>query len=181
MRRIILAPISYVIQGTRQELILLPEVLAHFERHRQSRRNSPEAGGQLIASFEDTRIVVRKATGPYPSDYQSRYLFKPDRAREQKDINVWFKRGLHFIGNWHTHPEEIPYPSRLDVANTRRRFLESKHELMAFTLVIVGLRPFPNGLWASLVNKRGHRQIHPTQRSQFRSEPRAASGSRPLF
>jgi integrative and conjugative element protein (TIGR02256 family) len=143
---------NFKLGGPQKYLVFSEEVLRHFERQRQRGMFSKEAGGQLFASYSGDSIVIAIATGPYPSDRRSRYRFTPDPVRAQQDIDTHFRQRRHFIGNWHTHPEEVPSPSPTDVKNTRRRFVESDHALEAFVLVIVGLAPFPRGLYVSLLD-----------------------------
>ena len=145
--------LTYGIRGPLRGLVFSSEVLAHFHRNRQQRSHSCEAGGQLFARFTADTIIVEVATGPYRKDKRSRFLFTPDRRREQHDIDGHFAQRLHFLGNWHTHPQGVPSPSGTDLNNTRQRFLKSEHNLSAFLMVIVGRNPFPGGLYVALVNE----------------------------
>jgi len=142
----------YGLRGPRKRLVFTAKVLSHFERNRQRRLTGREAGGQLFARFTQDAIVVEVATGPYRTDKRSRFFFTPDRRREQRDIDIHFKERLHFVGNWHTHPEKIPAPSGLDLKNTRQRYVESEHTLKAFLMVIVGLAILPSGIYVALVD-----------------------------
>jgi integrative and conjugative element protein (TIGR02256 family) len=144
--------LRYPIRGVRKYLIFSAEVLRHFEKHRQRCKGDSEAGGQLFATFAQETIIVVGATGPYSDDRRRRFRFTPHREQEQRDVKKRFALGQHFVGNWHTHPEAHPHPSGTDVRNTRQRFVQSEHELLAFTMVIVGLADFPRGLWVGLVN-----------------------------
>lgn len=60
------------------------------------------------------------------------------------------RRGLHFIGDWHTHPERIPTPSRSDIRSIRQAVLRSKHHLNGFVLLIAGTEKFPTGLYVAM-------------------------------
>lgn len=153
--------LTYSIRGPRRRLVFTSEVLAHFHRNRQRRCLSCEAGGQLFARFTSDTIILEVATGPYREDKRFRFLFTPDRHREQRDIDEHFAQRLHFLGNWHTHPQEIPFPSGTDLKNTRQRFIESDHTLKAFLMVIVGLEPFPSGLYVALVNCAAANKLSP--------------------
>lgn len=151
-----IADLRYAIEGPRPSLVIKGSVLAHFERYRQRSRSDKEAGGQLFATYEARTITVREATGPYDSDDRSRCRFTPNRFIEERDLRHWFHKRRHYIGNWHTHPEAVPKPSSIDVKNTRARFIQSETQLLAFTMIIVGLAPFPHGLWVSLIDATGH-------------------------
>ncbi|WP_420418342.1 Mov34/MPN/PAD-1 family protein [Pacificispira sp.] len=130
--------ISIPIGTSGQELVYEPDVLRHFSRNRQFSSPSKEAGGQLFAKFVGSSIRIVVATGPYPSDKRTRVSFAPNRALENKEIRSMFKRGLHYIGDWHTHPEKRPKPSAIDVASMRDCFQKSTHRLNFFVLSIVG-------------------------------------------
>lgn len=121
-------------------------VLSHFARHRQLRFWHYEAGGQLFARIDGHRIVVSEATGPRPNDKRGRHFFEPDRRSEQAEIDALFARGLHYIGDWHTHPERSPMPSRRDHATMSSRVCLSRHRLAGFVFVIIGQLPPPGGL-----------------------------------
>jgi integrative and conjugative element protein (TIGR02256 family) len=150
--------LSFSLSGPPGLLTFCPSVLTHFEAHRQKSWVSKEAGGQLFAQFGAECIRIQAATGPYRSDKRSRHNFTPDRHKEQRDIDHFFPEHLHFVGNWHTHPQPVPKPSETDIFNTRQRFKLSDHSLQAFVIVIVGLRPFPAGLYVALINAV---DIHP--------------------
>jgi hypothetical protein len=65
---------------------------------------------------------------------------------------VQHAEGLHFIGDWHTHPERIPAPSKQDELSVQEMFGRSFHALNGFVLVIVGEEEFPAGLFVSIVD-----------------------------
>ncbi len=140
----------YPIPDSAQRIIFHSEVLTHFQKHRQVGRHSIEAGGQLFARFEGEDIHVVEATGPSRADRRSRFSFFPSRKKEQTDIASRYRKGLHFIGDWHTHPEDLPRPSSTDIESINDCFRKSKHELSAFVLVIVGRNTPPGGLHVSL-------------------------------
>ena len=133
--------------GTSGEVIHFePAVLALFARHSQLRFWHREAGGQLFARIGGQRIVVSDATAPRPNDRRGRFFFAPDRAREQAEIETMFARDLHYIGDWHTHPERRPTPSSRDHTTMSSRVRLSRHRLAGFVFVIVGQLPPPCGL-----------------------------------
>jgi integrative and conjugative element protein (TIGR02256 family) len=129
-----------------------PSRLTVFSKYQQKRFWMREAGGQLFAYCSNSRIEVRIATEPRRSDRRTRFGFLPSRIEEQNEINDHFQQGLHFIGDWHTHPENIPRRSTLDGRSMRECFRESKHHLNGFLLVVVGTANFPSGLDVSLHN-----------------------------
>lgn len=139
---------SFGIAG--HSLVLSRAALDHFDRHRQVRYWQREAGGLLFARFPGARIVVNLATGPRTRDRRGRYSYRPDRAAEQLEIDKNHATGLHFVGTWHTHPEDRPSPSSIDMASIADIFQRSRHALNAFAVVIVGRDFGPEGIYVGL-------------------------------
>ncbi|HEY1216513.1 MAG TPA: Mov34/MPN/PAD-1 family protein [Bryobacteraceae bacterium] len=130
-------------------------VLAHLARHRQKSCLRKEAGGQLFARISRQEWAVVTATGPRKSDWRSRFGYRPNRIAENEEIERLFSEGLHFVGDWHTHPQKVPRPSDTDFDSMDDTVAKSVHDLPGFLLLIVGTEPFPEGLWASFHTPQG--------------------------
>lgn len=126
--------------------------LSELEKRRQLGR-SPERGGQLFAEIVDGDVRIVLASDV--DGKRSRFSFLPYRWREQREIAKEFKRGLHYVGDWHTHPEEVPRPSGFDVEKILGVYRESDHELPFLVMLIVGRAPFPEGLYAAFATTQG--------------------------
>lgn len=146
-------------------IVFTRQVLTHFEKNRQLTSKDHEAGGQIFASFDGNTAYVEEATGPRPTDFRARFGFRPDRKTEQNEIRERFLRGLHYIGDWHTHPTDFPWPSGEDTASIRASVNQSKHELIGFLLIIVGNAPFPRGLFVTLETGTTSRVLQPAKLS----------------
>lgn len=144
--------ISYTIGTSGQQLLLTDEVLAHFRRHRQLASHSKEAGGQLFATFHGNSIQIERATGPRKRDQRGFMFFIPNRLSERREITQQFKAGFHYVGDWHTHPESRPQPSRTDIDSFQDMFRKSRHKLASFVMVIVGTVAPPEGIFVGLCN-----------------------------
>lgn len=142
--------IAYPVGESGQTIVFTDSVIAHFRRHRQRRARDKEAGGQLFARIEGLNITVLEATGPRAKDLRTRTSYTPHRPSEQKEIEERHRRNLHFVGDWHTHPELIPSPSHIDTRNIGECVKRSKHELKAFLLVVVGSAEPPEGIQMSI-------------------------------
>ena len=147
--------LEYPIGGSGQILVFSEKVVRKFGRYRQKRWYQREAGGQLFARFSASRIVVEEATGPRRTDRRTRTSYVPDRAAEQREIDSRHADGLHYVGDWHTHPEPVPGPSGLDVASISESVRKSTHALNGFLLVIVGQAEPPGGLLVSAHDRHG--------------------------
>lgn len=142
----------YPIGDSGQAIIFTAEVLEHFKKHQQSLPQQKEAGGQLFAKFDEKQIQIIKATGPRKKDSRGRTFYQPNRKLEQLEINSNYQLGLHYVGDWHTHPTPYPTPSSVDIKNINESVQRSKHQLNAFILVIVGIGNLPEGLYVSIAD-----------------------------
>ena len=75
------------------------------------------------------------------------------------EIDEMHKAGLHFVGDWHTHPEEIPTPSSSDIRTIKEAVAKSKHHLHGFVLIIVGSGRFPAALYISFNTTETHLRL----------------------
>lgn len=134
-------------------MVLTDAALAAMNRFRQTGPRDKEAGGQLFARFDGTDTVIVEATSPKWLDRRNRYGFWPNRWIQQREIRERYTRGLHFVGDWHTHPEPIPYPSQEDFRNMQECFRHSLHDLHAFVMIVVGTAQAPAGLHVTLIEQ----------------------------
>ena len=139
-------------------------MLNHFAKHQQNTESSYEAGGQLFARFVGNQVRIEKATGPRPADRRSRFLFIPDRRQEQQEIDEMHRKGLHFVGDWHTHPQPTASPSYSDLRSIKDVFSRSKHNLNGFVMIIVGSDDFPAALHISLHSATAECRLVPEER-----------------
>jgi integrative and conjugative element protein (TIGR02256 family) len=144
--------IDFDLGSSGQRLVFETGVLDHFAAHQQTEQTPNEAGGQLFAACEDGIIRVVLATGPRPTDKRGPLSYVPDRREERREIKRFFAKGLHFVGDWHTHPERVPSPSVIDIQNMQDCFRRSVHGLNFFVLVIVGDEPNALRVSVSLCN-----------------------------
>ncbi len=159
--------IHYPIGESGQYLIFEKSVLDHFDKWRQLNPGMLEVGGQLFGAVEDECIKLKQATGPRRSDRRGRFFFIADRLADRREIGSLYKSGLHYFGDWHTHPQAIPEPSGTDLASMADLFARSKHELNAFVMVIVGTSRFPDGLHVSLHQANAWSRLIPGNTGDF--------------
>ncbi|MGY0574193.1 Mov34/MPN/PAD-1 family protein [Bradyrhizobium sp. RDM12] len=141
---------EFEIGASGQSLRLDASVIRHFDRNRQTRPWHREAGGLLFARFDLPLIDVVEATGPRRGDRRGRYSYSPDIQAERLEIEERFRRDLHFVGCWHTHPEHRASPSQVDIRNTAECVRRSNHGLGGFVMIIVGRVSIRDGLFVSV-------------------------------
>ena len=144
---------TYELPGQKQRLVFTHRVLKHLHQQRQIKRKQSEAGGQLFAKITPQVVKVVAATGPHMRDLRKRFSFIPNKRRLRKEINEYFLKGLHYVGDWHTHPQKIPKPSWLDLISMRECYIKSSHELDHFILVILGNSIGTKRIWVGLINQ----------------------------
>lgn len=156
------------------------EALRHMLWHRQLAPGDAEAGGQLFARLSKGQIDVLKATGPRRHDLRSRFYFAPSRIAERREIQRLHRQGLHYVGDWHTHPEARPQPSALDLRNIREIFIKSRHAYGGILMVIMGQADLPEGIFVGIADALQVTQLTPVSADQDLSCERDVSCSASL-
>ena len=157
---------------SRQRLFVRPTPCSHhFDRHRQTRFWHREAGGLLFARLapSDDRSLRDHRS---PTNRHQQPVFVPARrmgraARNRRD----FSRNLHFVGCWHTHPEDVASPSHIDVRNTSDCVRRSHHSLTGF-LLVVGFETISDSMFVSICDRSS---VHEIFRSMPPTRPQARS------
>jgi integrative and conjugative element protein (TIGR02256 family) len=168
--------LRYRIGGSGQTLHFSADVLGHFDANRQRHCWSRESGGHLFATIEGNDLQVVLASGPERTDLRSRFSFGFSRARSQIIIDAQFADNRHYIGDWHTHPQDRPAPSTIDYRTMGSRFAKSSHGLKGMIFCIVGRLPFPEGLAVLLHNGTTCVELSPNSSDERMSK---TSGNRP--
>lgn len=108
----------YTLPDSIGEIVFTPHVLEVMSSYKQTGLLKREAGGQLFAEFQNGSMMITEATIPRKKDLRSRFGFLPHRPSEQLEIHKkYIEAGLHFVGDWHTHPEATPSPSSTDISS----------------------------------------------------------------
>lgn len=128
------------------EIHFAPEALKHLRRHRQLGLLAREAGGQLFGKHMAAGLLVTVATGPYNGDARTRTSYRSNPVAADRMIDAMRKKGLLYLGEWHTHPEKIPGPSGNDIDAFVRLCANSEHPSETLILVIQGQMATPMGL-----------------------------------
>lgn len=132
-----------IIDNRLYSIVISGNVLNKMSNYIQWRRNDPESGGILTGEVHEKKIVIFDCSEPNNYDAQSRYNFLRSKKGAQLFLNDKFlKSGGRevYLGEWHTHPENLPTPSNIDIVNFQESikvsFINSKNLLM----IIMGLK-----------------------------------------
>lgn len=118
-----------------------PAVMAVFEANVQIGRR-PESGGILLGTVHDHGMLITHATAPSRYDRQLRMFFSREpRGHRAVAQRLWRASGgiVRYLGDWHTHPEDDPCPSGIDLREWHQLALVRNDGRPALS-VIVGRR-----------------------------------------
>ena len=112
---------SWVTPGSLSFVHLEPEVLETFNEYVQGVRDL-EAGGILLGCVRGPHLQIIDATTPSPRDRRSRFSFERDDFHHHAiAMRRWQESDgiIRYVGEWHTHPEDYPSPSSIDLREWR--------------------------------------------------------------
>jgi proteasome lid subunit RPN8/RPN11 len=132
------------LEGANWSLEFAPGATSVMRANAQTKLTSSEAVGQLYTrDLTGATVIVEHASLLVPRRAsRGRVQFDPQKAYAER--TALFKRGLHCIGIWHTHPERHPSPSGEDRALARDYAIAARPALAGIVFVIVGTLPPPN-------------------------------------
>jgi integrative and conjugative element protein (TIGR02256 family) len=133
--------------GTAQRIRITDAVLNHVAKYQQHALSATEAGGQLFGTVSATEVRVVAAVGPHRRDERSRYRYRSDPQSAQRAISEQAKNGLLYLGEWHTHAEDLPSPSGDDRDAMTALTEKSSLCIDAALLLIVGRESPPAGVY----------------------------------
>lgn len=136
------------------------KVLDVFRQHIQHLSSDAEAGGLLLGEVRGGHLSLVDATFPTAGDLRSRYSFERlPQGHAEVALKMWSESlgTVRYLGEWHSHPQDLPIPSGIDRSEWKRLASERKDK-RPFLAVIVGKA----GLHVELVSsKDGGRVLHP--------------------
>jgi|SRR5690554_1280205 len=124
------------------EVKIHDKVIKTFLEFIQKTAYDKEAGGVLTGKIFDNHIEIISCSEPSILDRRRRYNFIRSHKSAQKFINKVFyesKGEEIYLGEWHTHPEHIPTPSRTDLKSFRKTINENNLNSEIHFMIIVGI------------------------------------------
>ncbi|MBS5860328.1 Mov34/MPN/PAD-1 family protein [bacterium] len=118
-----------------------------------------ESGGIILGKIlPNKHILIEALTHPNKKDKRGLYFFHRDRNEAQKIINQKWEESngeIIYLGEWHTHNEDIPIPSKRDLTMIKNQLRTSKMEIDFLLLLIIGQKENYYGIETKL----GHNKI----------------------
>ncbi|WP_444930629.1 Mov34/MPN/PAD-1 family protein [Microbulbifer sp. SSSA002] len=100
-------------------LIIDDQVVKSLLGYRQLKCTSLEGGGLLLGRhlLASTHIAVDDISRPMRGDRRTRTTFYRGKGHEKYAHRKWRESSstYAYIGNWHSHPEPYPTPSKTDI------------------------------------------------------------------
>jgi integrative and conjugative element protein (TIGR02256 family) len=118
------------------------EVVEVMLSHRQLKSRNKEAGGVLLGRhlLDCNDIVVDEVTQPARGDRRSWAGFFRSLAHHTRSLRRWRESGgtCAYLGSWHTHPEDVPNPSSIDLDDWQHALARDRFEGESLFFAIVG-------------------------------------------
>ncbi|HCV66883.1 MAG TPA: peptidase [Serratia sp.] len=128
-------------------VVIMSEVVQRLNSYRQMHYASTEAGGIMIGERRGQHIVITSISEPGPNDVRSRNQVERKGDHHQEKVDKLFQQSngfLVYLGEWHTHPEDFPQPSYIDI----KSWLAGLKATKPMVMLIVGRK----GVWVGKKN-----------------------------
>tara|TARA_R110000851_G_C13094904_1_gene567325 strand:- start:579 stop:1061 length:483 start_codon:yes stop_codon:yes gene_type:complete len=128
-------------------VLILAEVLTEIGSYIQTDQSFEEAGGLLIGERRGGHFIVNGISSPQPTDVRRRSSFVRNVPGHYRIVQSAFRMSggtSNYLGEWHTHPEDIPRPSSVD----KESWVKNSLELKKHTLALIQGR---KGIYFSLI------------------------------
>lgn len=98
-------------------IIFSASALSKLQEIISRKMNICESGGLLLGFIRENHFDIRDVTIPYRNDISSRFSFV---RRDKNHLNFFQtlqkrNKDITYIGEWHTHLEDYPRPSIIDI------------------------------------------------------------------
>ena len=143
----------------RGKLTITGNVLENFYSFVQVNKKDLEACGMLVGHHprRTDDIVLDRLTLPQPSDKRTRTCCHRSQADHQRLLDAEWRLSHEtrtYVGEWHTHPEAMPRPSRLDRKSWVKAVKETKFHGPGLVFIVVGTQM--TGVWFRGRKHRSH-------------------------
>ncbi|MDM1537664.1 Mov34/MPN/PAD-1 family protein [Myroides odoratimimus] len=120
---------------------LSKEVVSIFKKYIQNDAKKPESGGIITGKIYENLVDILNCSEPSHLDKRSRYNYNRSHKSAQIYINEKFEESGGreiYLGEWHTHPEDIPIPSDTDIKSFNKTLTKNVLNSDVHFMIIVG-------------------------------------------
>lgn len=128
------------------KLKISDDVLGIMNKCKQkTMENQKEYCGVLLGReiINTSDIIVDKITEPSEEDVQKKFYFFRDNKYHQKKINEEWRKSAgtcNYLGEWHTHLEDVPEPSDTDIREWKKALKKFKFDGNELFFIIIGIK-----------------------------------------
>lgn len=122
-------------------VVFTNEVINTLNEYKQYKKDQNESGGILLGKIYDKVIIIDQISTPSKDDESGRYHFSRNVQKAQKIIERSWEESNGcriYLGEWHTHPENVPIPSIDDKILISNLVNKSDMEINYLFMVIIG-------------------------------------------
>lgn len=129
--------------------LLVPVSAGDILRGNRQPQGGVERGGLLFADASDSRgLILSRVSPPSPADKAHRHSIALNKERCVREIEEANRDGLRLIGFWHSHPEDVPDLSPVDITSFMAFSEKNRVDMPWPVAVIVGRDVGENGIRA---------------------------------
>lgn len=131
-------PLALIDSGSGRLVVVSALVIKLVARYRQLKAGDPESGGILIGLRRGEHFEITSATIPQADDKRTRFRFERVERGHADALKKRWAASMgteNYLGEWHTHPEDHPSPSSIDVSEWQRA---AKLHNQPLVMLIVG-------------------------------------------
>lgn len=116
---------EFVDDISKVKIVFSQEVDAFFKEYSKEYDFKIESGGIIIGKLNPAanQVIVTDITTPFQKDKRGRYFFRRAEYGHQQEMDrLWEESDQKktYLGEWHTHNQEIPEPSHIDKKDWKR-------------------------------------------------------------
>ena len=115
----------YVDETTGVKLVIDEKVCRFYGDYISTYDFAKESGGIIIGtlSLAENKVFITDVTTPYKEDKRGTNYFKRAEFGHQEEMDSLWKKSKYrktYLGEWHTHRQDVPIPSVVDIADWMR-------------------------------------------------------------
>lgn len=127
--------------NTVMKISVNPEILRDFVEFQRRGCFEIEYGGVLVGYYnvEEKQFCITDITWPQREDIQKRFRFIRKSSGHQEIVDSLWEQSEYrkcYIGEWHTHNQNIPVPSVVDIKNWKRISLRNNNYEVSFFIIV---------------------------------------------
>lgn len=143
------------IMNTEIRVSVATGVLQDFVEFQRKSSFVIEYGGVLVGYYDvkEKQYCITDITWPQREDIQKHYGFIRKSFGHQEIVDLLWKQSEYrkcYVGEWHTHDQNIPTPSFIDVKNWKKISARNKNYEVSFFIIVGRTQSI---LWVSDGNK----------------------------